>query len=140
MPEKKGRATMDVTQANARLPLVRAVIKDAMERWRELREVERKAGAIFSELDAEGDPGAKAALEELGREKERLDEELQGYVSELAELGAEVKDFDMGLVDFPAKVGARTVYLCWKAGEPEVRFWHEIDAGFAGRRPIGELK
>jgi hypothetical protein len=50
-------------------------------------------------------------------------------------LGVEPKGGD-GLVDFPALWDGRLVYLCWKLGEPEVLYWHEIDAGFAGRQPL----
>jgi hypothetical protein len=124
---------MNLHDANKRLPLVRAVIKDAMERWAELRELRARLAA----LEAEGPPAERLAA--LLAEKERAEDELRGYLCEIEELGAEVKDLEIGLVDFPARAGSRTVYLCWKAGEPEIGFWHEIDAGFAGRRPIDEL-
>jgi hypothetical protein len=61
---------------------------------------------------------------------------LQGYVEELRDLGVEPKGAIEGLVDFPAQIDGRLVYLCWKLGEPEVLYWHEIDAGFAGRQPL----
>ena len=46
------------------------------------------------------------------------------------------KGYDLGLVDFPSLLNERTIYLCWQRGEPDVGFWHELDGGFAGRRPI----
>ena len=56
---------------------------------------------------------------------------------ELRQLGVEPKSASEGLVDFPAIIDGRMVYLCWKLGEPEVQFWHEITAGFQGRQPLG---
>ncbi|MBI2321576.1 MAG: DUF2203 domain-containing protein [Chloroflexi bacterium] len=61
---------------------------------------------------------------------------LQRGVSELQALGCEIKDFELGLVDFPSEREGRVVYLCWKLGEPAVGFWHEVDAGYGGRRPL----
>lgn len=54
----------------------------------------------------------------------------------LREIGCEIKDFDTGLVDFLALREGREIYLCWRYGEDKLRFWHELNAGFAGRRPL----
>ena len=61
------------------------------------------------------------------------------YVEELRQLGVEAKSATEGLVDFPAVLDGRTVYLCWRLGEPEVLYWHELDAGFRGRKPLGSM-
>jgi hypothetical protein len=58
---------------------------------------------------------------------------------EIAALGCVIKDVELGLVDWPAWHDGRAVWLCWRLGEPEVGFWHDLDAGFAGRRPVAEL-
>ncbi|MFQ5791821.1 MAG: DUF2203 domain-containing protein [Acidobacteriota bacterium] len=60
----------------------------------------------------------------------------QSLISEIGSQGCHVKDFDSGLVDFPTIWEGREVCLCWKLGEPEVSFWHEVDAGYAGRQPL----
>lgn len=63
--------------------------------------------------------------------------EIEALLREIAELGAEVKDPDRGLIDFRAVMRGREVYLCWQLGEPErIAFWHDLEAGFAGRRII----
>jgi hypothetical protein len=54
----------------------------------------------------------------------------------IQELGAVVKDLERGLIDFPARRGDEEVYLCWRVGEGEIGFWHPVDEGFAGRRPL----
>jgi hypothetical protein len=74
--------------------------------------------------------------EEWEQDLEQDQERMRDYVQELQQLGIELKDFHSGLIDFPARMGNRVVYLCWKLGEPEVAHWHELDAGFAGRRRI----
>jgi hypothetical protein len=59
-------------------------------------------------------------------------------VRAIHEMGVEVKDLDMGLVDFPSLREGREIYLCWKIDEPTVAFWHDLDTGFRGRRPLEE--
>jgi hypothetical protein len=63
-------------------------------------------------------------------------ERMQNALLTIQELGCELKDIDMGLVDFPALREGRVVYLCWRYGEDRLRYWHELDAGFAGRQPL----
>jgi hypothetical protein len=75
-------------------------------------------------------------LFQAGEELEKDSRRVLEYVKELRELGIETKSVTEGLVDFPAILHGRMVYLCWKLGEPEVGFWHETDAGFRGRQPL----
>jgi hypothetical protein len=65
-----------------------------------------------------------------------LVENLQSLVEDICSHGCQLKDLDSGLVDFPTIWEGREVYLCWKLGEPQVGYWHEIEAGFAGRRSL----
>lgn len=57
-------------------------------------------------------------------------------IHQILEMGVQIKDVNIGLFDFPALRQGREVYLCWKYGEKEIAFWHEVEAGFAGRQPI----
>ena len=68
----------------------------------------------------------------------RLLRDLHSLLDGLASKGVQVKDPRRGLIDFPALRAGRPVWLCWQVGEPSVRYWHELDAGFAGRRPIDD--
>ncbi|NUO62653.1 MAG: DUF2203 domain-containing protein [Gemmatimonadaceae bacterium] len=125
-----------VEQANRTLPLVRRIVADIVETY------ERWQGAVrafeLASLEASGgEQSADAAARQ--RDAERLAEEIAGFVRELEAIGVEFKGYDVGLVDFPARLGDRTVYLCWRLGEPEVRYWHELNDGFAGRQPIEAL-
>ena len=64
---------------------------------------------------------------------------MERYVSQLVAWDITLRDIETGLVDFPALVNGRQVCLCWRLGEAQVGFWHELDAGFAGRRPLSDL-
>ena len=75
-------------------------------------------------------------VEELVRQSREQSRELEAFQRELRQLGVQLKDSRLGLVDFPSEIGGRTVLLCWRLGEPEVQFWHEVNAGYAGRQPL----
>lgn len=79
---------------------------------------------------AAGNGGSREASL-AAREFQKLD----SLVREIQATGAMIKDLNLGLVDFPAEREGQEVYLCWKFGEEEVRFWHDADSGFAGRQP-----
>jgi hypothetical protein len=125
-------------EANAMLPLVRSIVRDIAELSRDLRDRHERLtqlGAGQERPDAFADSyreERQAAQRELEQDQARLD----AYVDELHELGVALKDFFVGLVDFPSRREGRPVWLCWKLGEPRVAFWHEIDAGAAGRQPL----
>ena len=117
-----------VEQANAALPWV----QERMERLRTARD-------DFSDEDVrealgEATPGNGGG--EPGRLVSEAFLELQAAAAELDALDIVVRDLERGLVDFPAIRDEREVYLCWEEGEPEIGFWHEADAGFAGRQPL----
>jgi hypothetical protein len=97
--------------------------------------------------DQLGDADARAALEEAGQGNgggapgKVVSEgflELREAMLEFREREIVLRDLDRGLVDFPSLRGDSEVYLCWEEGEPEIGFWHEPDAGFGGRRPLGD--
>ena len=83
---------------------------------------------------AAGNGGSQAASK-LVREFERLD----ALVHQVQDTGVLFKDINLGLLDFPALRNGREVYLCWKHGEEAIEFWHEIETGYAGRRPIASF-
>lgn len=122
-----------VEQANRTLPLVRRIVEDVVahhRRWREtIMELDLVASAARSD-------DAQTRAEELEQRALGFARELDEYQRELAALGIQLKDPRLGLVDFPAELDGRQVLLCWHLGEPEVRFWHEVDAGYAGRQPL----
>jgi hypothetical protein len=116
-----------LAQANSTLPLVKRIVGDVV----------RTHGLILK---------YQADLERQAMNKEtqsRLDEavnHLEDYVDELSDVGCELKDYQIGLIDFVGKHQRRDIYLCWKLGEDQIGYWHEIEAGYAGRQPIATLR
>ena len=133
------RPRFTVEDANKTLPLVRRIVSDAVRdywRWQDkVREYEDVAAQRG--LDERGEVGELA--ERLERETEALARDIDGYIAEIRELGVEFKGFDTGLVDFPGEVDGKPVLLCWQLGEESVQYWHEEDAGFAGRQPLPSI-
>jgi hypothetical protein len=131
------RKTFTVASANRMLPLVRRIVSDAVRdylRWQEtVRQFE--IASLKSSADR---PDATA--EALQREAAQLARDIEGYIAEATDLGVMVKGLDTGLVDFPGEIDGRPVLLCWQLGEDKVRYWHEEDAGFAGRQPLPRLQ
>ena len=125
-----------VEQANRTLPLVRRVVEDIVGQYRRWQDRVRELELLSASSQADR---LDARREELEREAQTLAAEIESFVAELTELGVEFKGFDLGLVDFPGEIGGRPIYLCWRLGEPEVMFWHEVDAGYTGRQPLAPL-
>ncbi|HET9907334.1 MAG TPA: DUF2203 domain-containing protein [Anaerolineales bacterium] len=76
--------------------------------------------------------GGNRALSAMVQDFEKLD----ALIHQIQDAGAQIKDINTGLLDFSALKDGREVYLCWQYGEDDIAFWHEVDAGFAGRQPI----
>lgn len=75
-------------------------------------------------------------MQQRRTEVDRLRKDLARLNTTVREMGVVLRDYDEGLADFPAIVDGQPGYLCWKAGEEEITFWHGPDEGFAGRRPL----
>src|SRR5262245_29612964 len=143
-PETR-RKFFTVSEANKALPLVRAIVGDIVHEYRAVVDLKGRLSALDRVRDrkrgATHKPERDPYAEELAQseaEVESGEARLRELVAELEALGVELKGPD-GLCDFPARFAGHEVCLCWKLGEPEVLFWHEVHAGFDGRRSIAEL-
>ena len=120
-----------IQEANALLPSVRIILAKIQRAHRKLvhyREDAKKAAAAAEQ----GGGGIESGLAYA-----TLLTELTVQLSELDTLGVQLKDFERGLVDFPSLRDGRVVLLCWQLGEgDELEWWHDVDAGFAGRTPL----
>ena len=125
-PEEANDALVEVRPLVERMVEHRRAHSEALERQEELEGRIRGNGG--------GIPPAQLAEAAAGVEHEaRL---LAQVIDEIGEHGAEVKDLDEGLIDFPALRHGETVLLCWKLGEDRIRYWHTVEDGFAGRQPL----
>ncbi len=135
--EESWRVFYTVESANRALPLVRAIVRDVIAQWEVVSELERRLVPLSG---ANHSPGAHDFYgEELASQRAELETEkgrLCGYLIELDRLGVELKSVESGLCDFPSYRDGREICLCWNLGESAVAHWHELDAGFAGRRPL----
>jgi hypothetical protein len=126
-----------VEQANAVLPLIRAITADLVQLSREVTERRERLWLLQSNRPANArDAYYREELLQIEEELEKDTARLHEYVEELRALGTEPKNGAEGLVDFPTLVEGRLAYLCWKFGEPEVLYWHELEAGFRGRQSL----
>jgi hypothetical protein len=125
-----------VEEANRTLPLVRRIVDDIVRTHAKWRETMRDFDVLSAGVRAD-QPNEQAIA--LQNEAQRLAADIALCMRELEQLGLEFKDYDLGLVDFPSLMGDRAVYLCWRLGEPEIRYWHELDGRYAGRQPIEPL-
>ena len=66
-------------------------------------------------------------------------EKFDALIHKIQDAGAQIKDINIGLIDFSAQRNGREVYLCWQHGEGDIAYWHEVDDGYAGRQPISSF-
>jgi hypothetical protein len=125
-----------VEQANAMLPLVRAITQDLAELATHVVERRQRLESLTAGRQLSPSDPYAAELVEVEKELARDHARLREYVAELRELGVEAKGALEGLVDFPTEIDGRPALLCWKLGEPEILFWHDLESGFAGRQPL----
>ncbi len=123
-------------EANAALPGVRLLVERMVEHRRAHVEALERQEELEGRIRGNGGGIPPAQLADTAAEVERHARELARAVDDIIELGVEVKDLDEGLVDFPALHRGETVLLCWQLGEDEIGYWHSVEAGFAGRRPL----
>jgi hypothetical protein len=121
-----------IEEANALVPEVRAVLLQMAVEQRRLLDVHER---MHLRLEGNGDPELRA---EAGRDEAKMAEIAEGIrvlQAHLDSLGVQLRDPEMGLVDFPAERDGRRVWLCWRLADPRVEFWHGTDEGYANRRP-----
>lgn len=135
-PTTSAEKTFTLAGANATLPLVRAITQDLAGLAKAVQERRARVEALIDsrksrESDVYSDE-LSHVLEEIAKDEQRV----EAYAEELRELGVEIQDRQLGLIDFPSILNGRRVYLSWQLGEPEVLSWHESgDEAFA-RRPL----
>jgi hypothetical protein len=123
-------------EANELLPTVRPIAERMTGHRRELALATVRHARIAAKIAGNGGGVRPHEIDELQQAIDKHAEEVVRCVEKLQELGLLVKDVDEGLVDFPALRGDEEVLLCWRLGEDEVGFWHSLEDGFAGRRPL----
>jgi hypothetical protein len=129
----QGKKYFTLEEARRALPLVKRIAAD-------IQATQALRLKIHAELSAGLPELSLAAQELLQGDFDRATERLESLIEELARIGVELKDPSRALLDFPAMFDGREVLLCWKADEENITHWHELECGFAGRKPVELLQ
>ena len=116
-------------QANQALKVIRPLMDEVQAIRRKILANQPEA---WPAIEKSAGNGGNRALSDMVEDFEKLD----ALIHQIQDIGAQIKDINTGLLDFSALKDGREVYLCWQYGEDDIQFWHEIEAGFAGRQPI----
>jgi hypothetical protein len=131
--------TFTLDEAQMLLPVLESLLKQATQGKKLMEEVDAELQETVHRVFLNG--GTLVNIVQLARrkaEREKAIQRVKDAVAEIDATGVQVKDLDIGLLDFPCKVEGEIVLLCWKLGEPKVAHWHGTTEGFAGRKPIDE--
>jgi hypothetical protein len=131
--------TFTLAEAQTLLPILESLLKTAISSKKLVEDVDGELQEIAHRVFLNG--GTLIRVVEVARrkaEREKAIQRAKDAVAEIHATGVQVKDLDIGLLDFPCKVEAEIVLLCWKLGETKITHWHSTEEGFAGRKPIDE--
>jgi len=131
--------TFTLNEAQLLLPVLESLLRTAIAAKKKIEEFEAEQQALAHRVFLNG--GMLLNVVSLARKKaERVKAEqgIKDALGEIDAMGVQVKDLDIGLLDFPCEVDGQTILLCWKLGEKAITHWHGVDEGFAGRKPVDE--
>ena len=131
--------TFTLDEAQSLLPVLESLLRTAITGKQLMEEVEAEMQALSHRIFLNG--GTHVDVVATARRKaERIkaEQRAKDALAEIDSIGVQVKDIDIGLLDFPCEVDGRIVLLCWKMGESSITHWHSPEEGFAGRKLIDE--
>jgi hypothetical protein len=131
--------TFTLNEAHSLLPVLESLLRTAMAGKKVIEEVEAEQQELNHRIFLNG--GMFLDVVTLARrkaERHKAEQRAKDAIAEIDSIGVQVKDIDIGLLDFPCVVDGRVLLLCWKLGEKSITHWHGTDEGFAGRKPIDE--
>ena len=131
--------TFTLDEAQNLLPVLESLLRTAIAAKKTMEEIEGEMQSLNQRIFLNG--GTRVDVVAVARRKaERIkaEQRAKDAIGEIDSIGVQVKDIDIGLLDFPCEVEGEIVLLCWKMGETSITHWHSMTAGFAGRKPIDE--
>lgn len=131
--------TFTLDEAQSLLPVLEALLKRAIDSKAAAEEIESELSDLSRRIYVSG--GMHVDVTKIAAQRKAMGgHELRARetVSEIDEIGVQLKDLDIGLLDFPCRIEDEVVLLCWKMGEESIDFWHTEDAGFRGRQPVDD--
>lgn len=128
--------TFTPDEANALLDELRPRVERLVEHKRRLDGAEEARRGLLARIAGNGGDITPSDVAEVTERVEREAKAIGALVDEIQRQGAQIKDLDLGLLDFPWRRGREIVLLCWRLGEDEIGYWHGMDEGYAGRKPL----
>jgi hypothetical protein len=131
--------TFTLDEAQTLLPILESLLRAAIGGKKVMEDVDGEMQALSHRIFLNGGTHVDVvALARRKAERVKAEQRAKDAIAEIDSIGVQVKDLDIGLLDFPCAVEGRVVLLCWKMGETSITHWHGTDEGFAGRKPIDE--
>ncbi|HUO24806.1 MAG TPA: DUF2203 domain-containing protein [Candidatus Aquilonibacter sp.] len=131
--------TFTLDEAQSLLPVLESLLRTAINSKKQIEEFEAEQQALHHRIFLNG--GTHIDVVPLARrkaERVKAEQRAKDALAEIDSIGVQVKDLEVGLLDFPCEVEGETILLCWKLGEAGITHWHGTQEGFAGRKPIDE--
>ena len=131
--------TFTLDEAHSLLPILESLLRTGINAKKTMEEADAEQQALHHRTFLAG--GMKLDIVPLARrkaERTKAEQRMKDALAEIDSIGVQVKDLDIGLLDFPCEVDGQTILLCWKLGEKSITHWHGTNEGFAGRKPIDQ--
>ena len=128
--------TFTPDEANALLDELRPRVERLVEHKRRLDKAEEARRGLQARIAGNGGDITPSDVAEVAERVEREAKAIAAIVEEIQQHGVQIKDLDLGLLDFPWRRDREVVLLCWRLGEDEIGYWHGMDEGYAGRKPL----
>ena len=130
----EGTFTLD--EANAAVVQLRPVVEEMVEHRRRLAGAQRRQAELVTRIAGNGGDMQPSDLREVAAEIQAEADGIARCAEQINAAGAQIKSLEEGLLDFPSLRDGEEILLCWKLGEDEIRYWHGLEEGFAGRKPL----
>jgi hypothetical protein len=131
--------TFTLDEAQSLLPVLESLLKRAIEGKRSAEEAEQNLSGLARRIYFSG--GMSVDVTKVANSRAEMEAHVQRVresIAEIDSIGAQVKDLDAGLLDFPCRLDDQVVLLCWRMGEPAIDYWHPVESGFKDRQPVDE--
>jgi hypothetical protein len=131
--------TFTVREAQSMLPILESLLRKSIEAKALIEQVDQESNELSERVFLNGGTlvNVRACIARKAQ-REKAIQIAKDTLSEINAIGVQVKDLDIGLLDFPCRMDGEIVLLCWRMGEPTISHWHGTEEGYAGRRPIDE--
>ena len=131
--------TFSLDEAQSLLPVLESLLRTAISGKKIMEEVDAEMQALGHRIFLNGGTHVNVvAVARRKGERVKAEQRAKDAIAEIDSIGVQVKDLDIGLLDFPCAIEGRVLLLCWKMGEHSITHWHSTEEGFAGRKPIDE--